>query len=237
MDTLVDIQRRLYHGIGDGLSQVASGDARVVWIAMATAMLFGALHALMPGHGKLVLVSYHLGKPSKGMAAFGNGAILALTHVGLAVTLVLAGYAVVSRAVAYGGRTPQFEAASGVLIILIGAYLLWGAFNHHHAERSRGRTLALATVIPCPLTTFVLTYALARGVLASGLLITAAMAAGMVITIGGVAFATAFARDRLWGLLERSEGPRHRFGLALEIGSAALVLFLGVVTLLRSMRV
>ena len=66
---------------------------------------------------------------------------------------------------------------------------------------------------------------------------TAAMAAGMVITIGGVAFATAFARDRLWGLLERSEGPRHRFGLALEIGSAALVLFLGVVTLLRSMRV
>ena len=52
---------------------------------MATAMLFGAVHALMPGHGKIVLVSYHLGKPSKGLAAFTNGAILALTHVGLAV--------------------------------------------------------------------------------------------------------------------------------------------------------
>ena len=89
---------------------------------MATAMLFGAVHALMPGHGKIVLVSYHLGKPSKGLAAFTNGAILALTHVGLAVALVLVGYAVISRAFAYGGRTPQFEAASGALIILIGAY-------------------------------------------------------------------------------------------------------------------
>ena len=236
METLVEIQRGLYQGIGDGLSHVASGGAGVVWIAMATAVLFGALHALMPGHGKLVLVSYHLGKPSKGVAAFGNGAILALTHVGLAVALVLAGYAVISRAFAYGGRTPQFEAASGTLIILIGAYLLWVALNHRHDAGNKGRTLALATgMIPCPLTTFVLTYALAKGVLASGLLVTAAMAAGMVITIGGVALAAALARERLFGLLARSEGWRHHVGLGLEVGSAALVLLLGVVTLIQSL--
>ena len=61
-------------------------------------------------------------------------------------------------------------------------------------------------MIPCPLTTFVLTYALGKGVLASELLVTAAMAAGMIITIGGVAVAAALARERLLGLLERSEG-------------------------------
>ena len=71
-------------------------------------------------------------------------------------------------------------------------------------------------MIPCPLTTFVLTYALAKGVLASGLLVTCAMAAGMVITIGGVALAAALARDRLMGLLVRSEGWRHHIGLGLE---------------------
>ena len=237
METLVGIQRWLYQGIADGLGQVADGNPRVVWIAMATAMLFGAVHALMPGHGKIVLVSYHLGQPSKGVAAFTNGAILALTHVGLAVALVLVGYAVISRAFAYGGRTPQFEAASGALIILIGAYLLWAAFNHRNDDRNKGRTLALATgMIPCPLTTFVLTYALAKGVLASGLLVAAAMAAGMVITIGGVAVAAALARERLLGLLERSEGWRHHVGLGLEVGSAALVLLLGVLTLIQSTR-
>lgn len=235
MQTLVDIQRWLYRGIGEGLNQVAGGDASIVWIAMATALLFGAAHALMPGHGKIVLVTYHLGKPSKGIAAFTNGAILAFTHVGLAVALVLAGYAVISRAFAHGGRTPQFEAASGVLIIIIGAYLLWAAFTHRHDDQADGRVLSIATgMIPCPLTTFVLTYALAKGVLVSGLLVTAAMTAGMVVTIGGVALAATVARKRLVGLLARSEGWRNRLGFSLEVGSAALVILLGTLTLIQS---
>lgn len=161
METLVDIQHWLYSGIGEGLGNVAGGNYRAVMIAMAAALLFGAVHA--PGHGKIVLISYHLGQPSRPQTAFANGAILALTHVGLAVALVLAGYAVISRVLAYGGRTPQFEAASGVLIVLIGAYLIWTSLTHRHDASPKGRSLALATgMIPCPLTTFVLSYALAR---------------------------------------------------------------------------
>ena len=55
METLVDIQHWLYRGIGEGLGNVAGGDYRVVMVAMAAAILFGAVHALMPGHGKIVL--------------------------------------------------------------------------------------------------------------------------------------------------------------------------------------
>ena len=206
-----------------------------VMVAMAAAILFGAVHALMPGHGKIVLISYHLGQPSSPTAAFANGAILALTHVGLAVALVLAGYTVISRAFAYGGRTPQFEAASGALIIIIGAYLLWASLAHRHDAVPNGRSLALASgMIPCPLTTFVLSYALAHGVLASGLLVTAAMAVGMITTIGGITLIATVARNRLVGLLERSEGWRHHAGMALEVGGAALVLLLGISTLLGS---
>ena len=61
METLIGIQHWLYRGIGEGIGSVAGGDYRVVWFAMATAMLFGAVHALMPGHGKIVLMSYHRG--------------------------------------------------------------------------------------------------------------------------------------------------------------------------------
>ena len=235
METLIRIQHWLYSGIGEGLGSVANGDNWSVMVAMAAAILFGAVHALMPGHGKIVLISYHLGQPSSPTAAFANGAILALTHVGLAVALVLAGYAVISRAFAYGGRTPQFEAASGALIIIIGAYLLWASLAHRHVAVPNGRSLALASgMIPCPLTTFILSYALARGVLASGLLVAAAMAVGMITTIGGIALAATVARSRLVGLLERSEGWRHHAGMALEVGGAALVLLLGISTLLGS---
>src|SRR6202521_5010049 len=100
MDSLVAIQHWLYSGMATGLGEVAAGNSRAILAAMAAAVLFGAVHALMPGHGKTVLVSYHLGRPAKLREGIANGAILALTHVGLALVLVLAGFAVISRAFA-----------------------------------------------------------------------------------------------------------------------------------------
>jgi ABC-type nickel/cobalt efflux system permease component RcnA len=237
MQWLVSIQHWLYGGIGKGLSDVAGGSAAAILFAMAAAVLFGAVHALMPGHGKTVLVSYHLGQPSRPMDGFVNGAILAATHVGLAVVLVLAGFAVISRAFAYGGRTPQFETASGILIVLIGTFLLWRSLSSGHDDTTarNGRTLAFVTgMIPCPLTTFILTYALARGMLAAGLLVTAAMTVGMIAALGGIALAAAAFRNRFVQLLSRTESVRHRLGQALEIGGSLAVLGFGLWTLLRA---
>ena len=89
MENIVAIQRWLYDGMASGLGGVAAGNTYAIVAAMAAAVLFGAVHALMPGHGKTVLVSYHLGQPAKLREGFVNGAILALTHVGLALALVL----------------------------------------------------------------------------------------------------------------------------------------------------
>jgi ABC-type nickel/cobalt efflux system permease component RcnA len=236
MQEIIALQRWLYGGMASGLGDVAQGSPWAVAVAMVAAVLFGALHALMPGHGKTVLFSYHLGQKGSLAASIANGAILALTHVGLAVVLVLAGFAVISKAFAVGGRTPQFETASGVLIVLIGAFLLWqAATRHEHAHAGDGRTLAFVTgLIPCPLTTFILSYALARGLLAAGLAVTAAMAAGMVVTIGAVAVIATLSRGRLLSLLARTEGFRDVLGRVLEVGGAILVLLFGAWTLLRA---
>src|SRR6188474_3593598 len=143
MKPLVDLQHWLYGGMAASLGDLSSGDQRAIFVAMAAAVLFGAVHALMPGHGKTVLVSYHLGQPAKMAEGIANGAILALTHVGLALVLVFAGFAVISKAFAYGGRTLQFEAASGVLIALIGAFLLWRSLpSDYHGHTKEGKTLA-----------------------------------------------------------------------------------------------
>jgi ABC-type nickel/cobalt efflux system permease component RcnA len=237
MNTLVELQHWLYGGMASDLGEVAGGDARAIVAAMAAAILFGVVHALMPGHGKTVLISYHLGRPGKLQEGIANGAILALTHVGLGVVLVLTGFAVISRAFAYGGRTPQFETASGVLIVLIGAFLLWRALSiDHHMHAKDGKVLAFVTgMIPCPLTTFIMSYALARGMLAAGLAVTAAMTLGMIATIGGIAFVAAFARDRLIGLLDRTERWRHRVGKVLEVGGSVMVLVFGLWIVLRSL--
>jgi ABC-type nickel/cobalt efflux system permease component RcnA len=235
MQTLVSIQHWLYGGMADGLGAVVGGNLGAVLFAMAAAILFGAVHALMPGHGKTVLVSYHLGQPARPVDGFVNGSILALTHVGLAAVLVLAGFAVISRAFAYGGRTPQFETASGILIVLIGGFLLWRSLrSEHDTMGGNGRTLAFVTgMIPCPLTTFILSYALARGIIGAGLLVTAAMTLGMIAAIGGVALAASLARTRFMALLSRTEGLRHRLGRALEVGGSLAVIGFGLLVLLR----
>jgi nickel/cobalt transporter (NicO) family protein len=96
------------------------------------------VHALMPGHGKTVLVSYHLGQPGRLREGIANSAILTLTHVGLALILVLFGFAVISKAFAQGGRTPQFEVASGALVALIARI----PARPHHATVRRVRKIS-----------------------------------------------------------------------------------------------
>ena len=231
MDQIVALQRWLYGSMASGLGDVAGGQSSAVLLAMAAAILFGAVHALMPGHGKMVLVSYHLGQKTTLAQSIANGSILALTHVGLALVLVLAGFAVISRAFAYGGRTPQFETASGILVALIGTFLLWRALKGSPDTQTEdgGKTLAFVTgLIPCPLTTFIMSYALARGLLAAGLAVTAAMTLGMIVTIAGVTLTATLARGRFMSLLARTEGWRHRAGQVLEIAGAAMVLTLGL---------
>ena len=237
METIVAIQHWLYSGMASGLSEVAGGQPGAILAAMAAAILFGSIHALMPGHGKLVLASYHLGQPTRPGEGVLNGAILTLTHVGLAVLLVLAGFAVISRAFAYGGRTPQFELASGGLVALIGAFLLWrSVYSGHHEHTGDGKKLAFVIgLIPCPLTTFVMSYTLARGMVVAGIAVVLAMAVGMICTIGGVALSAAFARNRFLGLLASTESWRHHAGMALAIGGSVMVLVFGLWMMLRSL--
>ena len=68
-----------------------------------------------------------------------------------------------------------------------------------HSTYPRWEDRAFVTgMISCPLTTFIMSYAIARGMLGSGLAVTAAMTVGMIATIGGIALAAALARNRLW---------------------------------------
>ena len=89
-------------------------------------------------------------------------------------------------------------------------------------------------MIPCPLTTFVMSYALARGMSGAGLTVTAAMALGMIGTIGGIALAATFARDRFMSLPAKTKAWRGRAGFVLEIGSSILVVAFGAWTLISA---
>src|SRR5205823_5302004 len=90
LEQLVAIQRWIYSALSADLTSFA---ATRNWAALAvvlpTGVLFGAVHALTPGHGKSILASYLVGSRLAALRAIGFAAVLALTHVGSAVLLAL----------------------------------------------------------------------------------------------------------------------------------------------------
>ena len=109
-----------YAEAGAQLKGVANGIAPLTLLTgISIAALFGLVHAFMPGHGKTVLVSYFVGRPSK-VIALSASVILILTHVGSAVVLVLTGFIIIRGTIGGAGRAPEFETASAAFIVLIG---------------------------------------------------------------------------------------------------------------------
>ena len=159
-----------------------------------------------------------------------HGLVLALTHIGSAIIFVMVGVAVISRSFVAGGRAPAFETASAILIVCTGAFLLWRSLRAHDhvAYAGDGKMLAFGTgLVPCPLTTFILTYAIAKHELALGFIAVGAMAIGVITTIAGFAVGAVIARGRFMELLERSEALGARIGTACEIAGASAIIVLG----------
>lgn len=232
MDWLIAIQRWLYGGMAESMRSATDMTGLPALVSLA--FLFGIVHALMPGHGKTVLVSYHLARDERWYDGLTTGTLLALTHIGTAVVLVLAGVAVISRSLAAGGRAPAFELASAALITLIGIFLAVRLLrSHSHGQIRDGRALAVATgLVPCPLTTFILTYALARGKLAIGLAAVVGMMFGVIVTLASFAVSAVLARQRMGAVLARSERFRSSAGWVLEMVSALAVIALGIAMLM-----
>jgi nickel/cobalt transporter (NicO) family protein len=94
--------------------------------------------------------------------------------------------------------------------------------------------LAIATgLVPCPLTTFILTYALARGKLAVGLAAVGGMLAGVIVTICSFAIAAIVLRQKFLRLLGRTESLQLTLGWWMQLLSAVGVLVLGIALLAR----
>lgn len=225
-----ELQGWLYAGALAALGDLRAANWHDLPGIVAGVFAFGMLHALLPGHGKAVLVSFYAGS-GKVTAALASSFLLIVTHVGSAILLVLTGYALLQRTLGGAGRAPALELASQMLVVAIGLFLLWKALRPHaHQTPGSGPVLAIAAgLVPCPLTTFIMTYAASHDEIAFGLVLAAAFAAGMIVTVAAFPIAAIVFRTRLLALIERTGAVRHRVGRALDVMSAVAILLLGLV--------
>jgi ABC-type nickel/cobalt efflux system permease component RcnA len=217
-------------------------------LAVLLALVLGAAHAALPGHGKTVMAAYIAGRRGRPRDALTVGAIVTLTHTGgvlvlgllLTATASLAGEAVLS----------WLGIASGVLVAAVGVAMLVGVLrrgasvrdhdhdhHHHHDLHShpqradRPPRLSLVGMgiagglVPSPSALIVLLGAVGLGRTAFGVLLVIAYGVGMAATLTAAGLLLVRVRDR-W--TARPRRALARLAALAPAGTAALVLCVGL---------
>jgi nickel/cobalt exporter len=255
---LLTFQREANRMIAQHMRAIRDGETSVpLLIGLGLAFLYGVVHALGPGHGKVVVVSYFLSRDARIMRGFLMGLQIAVFHV-LSAAVVVALADLVLRQ-AFGGPPGEVAGvrlASYGLIALIGMVMLgqavrrshlrrqgvevaYGCCDHGHAssEHGHGEIGARAEqgalsfgvgLVPCTGAVLILLYALANGILFAGALLVLAIAAGMAITMGALGVLSVVARNAVATRVERAEnGNVGTLTVVSDYGGALLITLIG----------
>jgi ABC-type nickel/cobalt efflux system permease component RcnA len=107
----------------------------VLLLGLALAGVLGGLHALTPGHGKTLVAAYLVGSRGTVRHAVALGAIVTFTHTASVIVIgLLALFA--SQFVVPNVLVPILEILSGLLVVFMGARLVWQRWNAFHSRRS-----------------------------------------------------------------------------------------------------
>jgi nickel/cobalt exporter len=203
---VIEVQRDIYLAFAGHIKRFAQDGS---WAALAAflpmGIVFGAVHAMTPGHSKSVLAAYLTGSSAGLGRSMIVSLVLSFTHVTSAVLIALLSLPLVSVALGSVGRAPMLEDISRGLLGLIGAWMFWRAFRHPvhmHVDQEGVAVGIMAGLIPCPLTLFVMTFAMIRGVPEAGIAFAVTMMAGVAFTLSAVALITVFFRSQLVNLLK-----------------------------------
>lgn len=201
---LVAIQREIHLAYADRIRAFAETG---YWMLLASylpmGIVFGAVHALTPGHSKAVLATYLTGSTTSVPRGLAVSLLLSAVHVGMSVLIALASLPLVSVTLGSAGRAPLLENLSRSLFGVIGLWMLWQAVrgsSHAHGGQATAAGFA-AGLIPCPLTLFVMTFAISRGVTQAGVAFAAVMMIGVASVLASVALAAVLFRQQLLRLL------------------------------------
>ena len=219
-------------------------------IALALAIVLGAIHALAPGHGKTVMAAYLVGQRGSMRQAGLIGLTVTATHTAgvLALGLLLSASSLVAPERLY----PWLGLASGALLACIGVGLLRRALqarahrhHHHHHHDHHGhdhgvaddlppvRTRALVAMgfagglVPSPSALVVLLGAMALGRAWFGVVLVIAYGLGMAATLTGAGILLLRARNAL----DRGQGRFRsltRVAGALPLATSSVIVALGV---------
>lgn len=240
---LLGLQRTVYGALGDRIRDM-DGSADGVLAAACFALLLGTVHALTPGHGKAVVLSYFLGTRSNPWGGLRMAAKIAAAHVLSALVLVALFGSAASMFGRPSGVARSIQIASYAMILAVGLWLTYRSIreargaphtHHHGGDLSRGLLPVAVGLLPCPMTMLIMTYAAAHASILSGLVLSALLGVGIALTIAAVGTVGIALRK---GVFARVDPAGRGFAVALnglQIASSLAITLLGMVFLAGSL--
>ena len=156
--TLIEFQRQVNAGVAIHMRALETGNSfAAFFLGLGVAFLYGMVHALGPGHGKFVIMSYFMGREVYVLRGLVMAAQMAVVHVIAAVVIVWVADILLKTSLGIGlADVPGIRAGSFLIIAGIGVYMLYQAVrgsgghththththdhNHHHHHHHHGHS-------------------------------------------------------------------------------------------------
>jgi nickel/cobalt exporter len=249
---LIEVQKNLYERMAE-LVELAKSSRKSGPIAalVGICFLYGAVHALGPGHGKTILVSYFVGRPVPPSLAFLTGGLIAFVHTGSAILVVVLVSWIIRHSflASLENVSRMTRIVSHALITVIGVWLVVAAIRGLRKKGSPAQgidrekdfsyrglfSVVMAVgIVPCPGALLILLFSLSLEVLPLGILLALVMAAGIGISISVVGSAAIAMREGITRLLPERSSARWIFEGGLRLLGSLLIGCLGLFLLLGS---
>jgi ABC-type nickel/cobalt efflux system permease component RcnA len=236
-----------------------SNDPAFLATALAAALFLGAAHALTPGHGKAIVAAYLAGSRGRILDAVQLGVIVTVTHTASVFALGLLTLFASTR-VSLDRIFPWLSLVSGLLVLVIGAWLLYqrtrpaaGGHHHHghhhghshghshghhhghdHGTVSRGSILSLGIsggLVPCPEALVVLMLSISLHRIALGLSLLVAFSIGLAAVLIAIGVAMVLAGPAM----QKAAGD-SAWTSRLPVVSSAVVTLLGLLMVVQALQ-
>jgi ABC-type nickel/cobalt efflux system permease component RcnA len=220
---------------------------KLMLLIMFVTFIYGAVHALGPGHGKALTFSYFLSEETNIKKGITVGCIIGFMHAFSALFLVLLLYFTIKKAYLNNieDMSRTIKLISYALIAGIGLFLLSKkAYDIKKGRDSEDKGIEVQNtqsiipfafavgLIPCTGSTIILLFTLSLGVLKIGIISIIFMALGMAFTISTVGILTILAKDRVKKIFSGNRKKYYLFKNVVSILGAFLIFVLGAVLFL-----
>lgn len=238
LQILIDLQREIYTAFADYIRAFSdNGDLLAFATFLPMAIVFGAVHALTPGHSKAVLATYLAGTSASMVRGFAVSLTLSFTHVLTAILIAVFSLPLVSIAFGSVGKAPAIENVSRGLLGVIGLWMIWRAFRGHTdlGPKDNGMLVGVfAGLIPCPLTLFVMIFAIQNDVPEAGVAFAAMMMLGVATTLSVVAVVTVLFQRSVTALIASRPFLLDRTSRAVESAAGLILLLIAFRTIIAA---